>query len=179
MRLHPDRRSPTPRFAGVLGCLLAALALLPAVPARAQNASTPATIELYPTFAAIGVRLTYTGDDNANATAHVEWRLSGATAWNTGVTLTRITNKRWAGSVVWLAEDTDYDVRVVVSDPDGGGGTVSGSARTRGTLPLTPTGTSYYVDTHGNDANSGSSASAARTHPSTPAKRGVGERRSG
>ncbi|HET7226238.1 MAG TPA: right-handed parallel beta-helix repeat-containing protein [Candidatus Eisenbacteria bacterium] len=151
-----------PRFAA-LPAMAACLMLLGASAARAQNATTPGAIELYPTFGAIGVRLAYTGDDNANAVAHVEWRPTGSTTWITGVNMTRITNLRWAGSVMALSEDTNYDVRVVVSDPDGGGGGVAGSARTRGPLPLTPTGRSWYVDTRGNDANSGTSTTPFAT----------------
>lgn len=150
------------RVAGRLAALATGLALCAAGPARAQNATTPGTLELYPTFASVGVRLAYTGDANLDATAHVEWRPTGTSTWNTGVTLTRVTNQRWAGSVLWLNEDTNYDVRVVVSDPDGGG-TVTGATRTRGTLPLTPTGASYYVDTHGSDANPGTSGAPFAT----------------
>src|SRR5690349_9070542 len=84
-----------PRLAKGVAAVAAGIALFAAAPARAQNASTPGTLELYPTFAAVGVRLSYSGDANLDATAHVEWRQTGTTPWNIGVTLTRITNQRW------------------------------------------------------------------------------------
>src|SRR5437762_2553809 len=79
--------------------VLAALVL--GSPAHAQNAISVGTPELYPTYAAVGVRVAYTGDANANATGHLEWRPAGATTWTQGVSLTRIQNQRWAGSVMW------------------------------------------------------------------------------
>src|SRR5262245_33803192 len=133
---------------------LAALCLLLAAPAAAQNASTAGALDLYPTIQNVGVRLTYSGDANANATAHVEWRVQGAPVWQTGVDMTRITNSRWAGSVLFLDPDTPYEVRAVITDPDGGG-TGSGTVRTRREPALaTPTRT-WWVATSGNDANPG------------------------
>ena len=35
--------------------------------------------------------------------------------------MTRITNTRWAGSVMWLTARHRYEVRAVINDPDGGG----------------------------------------------------------
>lgn len=150
--------------------LLCAAALPPA--AFAQNASTAGTLELYPTFSAIGARLAYTGDVDLDAVAHLEWRISGQTAWTRGVNLTRITNQRWAGSVMWLPEDTAVDVRAVVEDPDGGTSAIA-STRTRSTPSTVPTGAIWWVAPTGNDANAGTSgaplatiqAAADRTSP--------------
>jgi hypothetical protein len=136
---------------------LAALCMLLAAPAAAQNASTAGALELYPTFQSLGARLTYTGDANANATAHIEWRVQGAPVWQTGVDMTRITNSRWAGSVFFLNADTPYEVRAVITDPDGGGST-SGTVRTRREpVQATPTRT-WWVATNGSDANPGDSS---------------------
>jgi parallel beta helix pectate lyase-like protein len=144
-----------------ISALALGLLLAPAA-AWAQNASAPGAIELYPNYNAVGVRLAYTGDANANATARVEWRPQGASTWTTGVNMTRITGNRWAGSVLWLAEDTPYDVRVTISDPDGGG-TASGATRTRKTPAPTVTGRTWWVATNGSDANSGTSAAPLAT----------------
>jgi len=133
---------------------------LPAV-ASAQNASTPGALQLYPTFQAIGARLPYTGDANGNATARLEWRLAGG-AWTAGMAMTRISGSRWAASVLWLTPDTDYEVRAVIDDPDGGGTSAATAVRTRHELPQAPTRT-LWVATTGDDANPGSSTQPLRT----------------
>src|SRR5207249_84658 len=109
------------------------LLAIPALPALAwaQNASTPGALELYPTFEAVGARLAYTGDANLNASAWIEWRRTGDVTWQRGVSMTRITNNRWAGSVLWLMPNTAYEVRGVIDDPDGGGGATAGTVQTR------------------------------------------------
>jgi hypothetical protein len=140
--------------------IAAAMFLVPAA-AFAQSSSAPGALELYPTIGAIGARLPYTGDDNGNATARLEWRAAGASAWTPGVAMTRITSRRWAGSVLWLEAATDYEVRAVIEDPDGGGG-VTGSARTRDDSPGPATGRTWWVATQGNDAATGSESEPLR-----------------
>ena len=143
-----------------LVALLCATVLPPA--AFAQNASTAGTLELYPTLSAIGARLTYTGDADADAIAHLEWRLSGQTTWRRGVDLTRITNQRWAGSVMWLPEDALVEVRAVIEDPDGGS-SATASARTRSTPSTVATGATWWVAPGGSDANDGTSGAPLAT----------------
>jgi len=138
------------------------LALLAAAPAWAQNATTPTTIELYPTFHAIGARIAYAGDDNGNATARIDWRPAGAGGWTQGVPMTRITNRRFAASVLWLEPGTAYDVRAVVTDPDGGG-TVSSTTSTRSNPVATPSGQTWWVAPNGSDAGAGSSGAPLAT----------------
>ena len=142
--------------------LLPVLGMLIATSAFAQNASTLGSMELYPTFRAVGVRLVYTGDVNVNATARLEWRSQGSTTWLAGVDMTRITNNRWAGSVFWLQADTPYDVRATITDADGGG-TVTGTIRTRKNLPSAPSGRAWWVATNGNDTNAGTSTTPLAT----------------
>ncbi len=139
------------------------LLLLAAVPARAQNASAPGNLELYPTLEAVGVRLAYTGDDNLNATARLEWRAQGAPAWNPGMPMTRITGLRWAASVLWLSTDTPYEVRAVLEDPDGGGGAIAGAVRTRAAPSSTPAGATWWVAPAGSDSAAGTATAPLRT----------------
>src|SRR6185436_5666723 len=82
--------------------------------------------------------------------------------WKAGASLVRISGSRWVGSVFWLAENTGYDIRAIIDDPDGGG-SATGAVTTRGKLPSSPSGTTYWVATSGNDANSGSSGSPKAT----------------
>lgn len=140
----------------------AALSLSAAAPALAQNASSAGALELYPTLASIGARLAYTGDADLDATARLEWRPAGASTWTPGVAMTRITANRWAGSVMFLAEGTAYEVRAVIEDPDGGG-TATGSVSTRTAPPATPAGRTWWVATNGSDGNDGSSAAPLAT----------------
>jgi len=142
--------------------LLLVLGLATALPAAAQNASTAGALDLYGTYHAVGARLTFTGDANANATARLEWRLQGAPTWTTGMPMTRITNSRWAASVLWLQPDTPYEVRAVIIDPDGGGST-TGSIRTRTPASTTPTGATIWVATNGSDGNNGTSGAPLAT----------------
>jgi hypothetical protein len=141
---------------------LSVLALLFAVPAIAQDASVPGALELYPTMQAVGVRLAYTGDDNGNATARLEWRLQGGGAWTLGVTMNRITGRRWAASVMWLDPDTAYEVRAVIEDPDGGAA-ATGSVRTRSDAVPAPSGRTWWVAPAGSDSGAGTAASPLRT----------------
>ena len=143
-------------------CSLPLLFVLVGTPAWAQNSSKPVSLELYPTFYALGARLAYTGDVNANATAHLEWRVQGTATWKQGVAMTRITNSRWAGSVFWLKPDSPYEVRAVIDDPDGGG-SVMGAQRTRKGLPATPSSRVWWVATTGNDANAGTKSAPFAT----------------
>lgn len=141
---------------------LATLLLAPAT-ALAQNASAPGALELYATVGAIGARLAYTGDDNGNATARLEWRVQGSSPWTPGVAMTRITAKRWAGSVLWLEASTSYEVRAVITDADGGGTSIIGAARTRADVAPAPSGRTWWVALSGNDAAAGSEAAPLRT----------------
>jgi parallel beta-helix repeat protein len=168
-----DKEFPLPRRAAFLSTL-AALAIF-TVPAFAQTGTSPGSLELYPNPHAIGVRLTYTGDDDNDATARIEWRNVGAGTWIPGVDMTRITNRRWAGSVLWLVPDLPVEVRVVVADPDGGGGAVSGTTRTaKGALP-SPTGRTWWVAITGNDANAGTEAAPLRTIGAAVSRAQAGE----
>ena len=144
-------RSRTARH--ILGLSFAFLSLA-AGTATAQNASSAGAFELYPTLNAVGARLTYAGDVNGNAVAHLEWRRAGTGAWTRGVDMTRITNQRWAGSLFWLLAGTAYDVRGVIEDPDGGS-SATATVVTRAEPNRTPSGITWWVATDGLDTNPG------------------------
>jgi hypothetical protein len=142
--------------------LTAVLAFAGVTPAFAQNASSAGALELYPTLAAIGARLTYAGDADGDARARLEWRETGAATWRQGVAMTRITGQRWAGSVLFLAEGTAYEVRAVIDDPDGGA-SASGAVSTRSAPPVPAPGRTLWVATTGHDGNDGSSGAPLAT----------------
>jgi hypothetical protein len=152
-----------------------AAALLVPSAALAQNGSTPGSLELYPTFEAIGARLSYTGDANGNATARLEWRAAGAAGWTPGHEMTRITDSRWAASVLWLSPSTAYEVRAVIEDPDGGGTSPASPVTTRSLPPATPSGRTWWVATNGSDSNDGSSGAPLATLSAAAGKASAGD----
>jgi hypothetical protein len=108
-----------------------------------------------PTLIALGFEWTIEGDDNRNASVTVAFRHRGETAWRRGLPLMRLQRERtayantldyvapnmFAGSLLDLAENTDYEVRLTLADPDGARGDVDRivSVRTRAE-PQAPAG---------------------------------------
>lgn len=114
--------------------LLALCALSMGAPAgaRAVDATTPGTIESESTFDAIGVRWFIEGDEDQDCRVGVAFRASGGgDPWTAAQDLLRVEPGSYnnygvdpgnllAGSIFDLASDTPYDVRLELSDPDGG-----------------------------------------------------------
>ena len=112
--------------------LLALLAIAGA--ACAENAARPGKlIEELPTLECLGVRWLIAGDDNANATVRVEYRKTGDADWRKALDLFRVDTRGiraamrppagqtlHAGSIFTLDPGTDYEVRLSLTDPDGG-----------------------------------------------------------
>ncbi len=114
-----------------------------------------ASLELYGTFASMGVIVTLdTSDDpDGDASANLEYRLSGSGTYQQGFPLTRVAPTRFVGSLFWLDPGTSYEVRVTFSDPDGDpitGTVLAGSASTRAELSIPTASHSYYVSPGGN-----------------------------
>lgn len=85
------------------------------------------------TVECLGFRWYISGDDNGNASAAVQYRKRGETAWREALPLLRVNREvaNWdrepyaadnlfAGSVFSLTPGTAYEVRCSLSDPDGG-----------------------------------------------------------
>jgi hypothetical protein len=142
--------------------IVPALLLGGPAPAGAQNASIPGALSLYPTLQSIGARLAYAGDADLDAAARLEWRVAGAATWTPGVSMTRITASRWAGSVMGLAPGTACEVRAIIDDPDGGGAVIAQTA-TRAEPPAAATGRTWWVATNGADGNDGSGGAPLAT----------------
>jgi hypothetical protein len=131
--------------------LLARHDLLAQSQPAAKAASTRLTLGEFlidpPTLINLGFEWFVDGDDNRNAAIAVSYRKHGTTAWRDGLPLLRVQRERitngqqldviapnmFAGSVLDLEPDTEYDVRFVASDPDGVVGTAQKvvSVRTR------------------------------------------------
>ena len=87
------------------------------------SGTTPGAIRAYSTFSSIGVEWDIVGDANHNAAASVEFRVTGTSAWRAALPLVRVDYNganTLAGSVLFLSPGTSYDVRLTLTDPDGG-----------------------------------------------------------
>ncbi|HVE40530.1 MAG TPA: right-handed parallel beta-helix repeat-containing protein [Planctomycetota bacterium] len=109
---------------------LAAL-LLALVPSAGDDAAAPQGEPVLdpPTLRSLGVSWVVKGDANRNAKVAVEYRKPGAAAWKVGPPLFRVEKglpkdlpEGWlfAGSLVLLEPGTAYEIRLKLSDPDGG-----------------------------------------------------------
>jgi len=112
-----------------------------------------ASLELYGTFNAMGVIVTIAASDDPDrdATATVEYRASGG-VYRQGFPLSRVADTRFVGSLFWLTPGTSYDVRVTLSDPDGGllnGVVLTGVMTTRAEIAIPVSSNAYYVSPTG------------------------------
>ncbi len=71
------------------------------------------------TFENAGIRVTYTDDDNKNATIAVEYRKKGDADWKKGHPLIRIVGDRFVTSLFNLREGITHEVRLIPNDPEG------------------------------------------------------------
>lgn len=109
------------------------MALVPSV-VLADNAAAPGKlVEECPTLKCLGVRWTVGGDENHNAKIEVAYRKAEAAQWKRGPDLFRVESRAireanrppagetlFAGSIFDLEEDTEYEVKLSLKDPDGG-----------------------------------------------------------
>lgn len=149
--------------------------------AQAASAADPTIsgeLTLTPTFENIGVIADYSGDDNNNGSATLEYRVSGGTwkqapqMWkDTRTTVTSGSRSQanphvttYRGSIFWLTSNTTYEVRVTFTDANGVTGTnpVTATVTTRNDNPPS-TGNSYYVSTSGSDSNAGTEGAPFKT----------------
>ena len=102
-----------------------------------------------PTVCCLGFSVPVIGDDDYDAVATIEYRLSGTSSWSTGLPLLRVRPEltsgetppsqyglpvpepQFAGSLFRLEPNASYTVRITVTDPDGGDRVQTVTARTR------------------------------------------------
>ena len=137
------------------------LLLLAAAPAAGQNAVSLVSVSGYGNFHAGGAVAAVSGDANGNATAALEWRISGG-SFQAGHPLARIDATHFAGSLFFLAPGTAYEARVTLTDPDGITGPPSAVAafQTRVDSLPEPTLRTLHVSPSGNDGNPGTDPGA-------------------
>ncbi|MCY3844653.1 MAG: hypothetical protein OXH69_14050, partial [Acidobacteria bacterium] len=157
---------------GVLGvCVVAtshgghdAVAL--AQPASARNGVVTGELVIEPpTLINLGFEWLIQGDDNRNAAVQVSYREPGEAAWSPALPLLRLQRERvyvgpqfdvitpnmFAGSILDLEPDTDYEARFVMTDPDGvtGEATRVVTVRTRAEPVPHEGGRVFHVYPHG------------------------------
>ena len=137
--------------------------------AQAGNASLPTgepVLEL-PTLQSLGCYWIVKGDDNKNARVDVDYRKAGTTEWKKAMPLFRVdkasdqpafkANKHqppvsvpedswmFAGSIVLLTPDTEYEIKLKLTDPDGGAAEKTLKSRTIAEPVIARNAPTYHV----------------------------------
>ncbi len=125
-----------------------------------------------PTLHSLGAYWIISGDDDGNAKVSVEYRETGEAQWRAGADLFRVEKganeggehgsqldvpedaSLFAGSIVMLEPDTEYELRLTLADPGGGEGQKTLTARTRAE-PVIPEGMRMRFVTPGNGGGTG------------------------
>lgn len=143
--------------------LLVALALvISCTGARAVDALLDVTPVVTPAFHTAGFRVVVQGDEDADITALLAYRITGAADWRPAQPLVRIAGNRFAGTLFHLTEGTAYEARIFLNDPDGGSRTLTVSFRTRAT-PAHGTGRVIWVSPEAGGGADGSPERPFRT----------------
>jgi uncharacterized repeat protein (TIGR01451 family) len=122
----------------------------------ASNAITPGAIHTDATFEHIGVLWEVQGDANLNSHLTLEFRRQGETTWHPGAPAVRayptltvdgspLNLNHLAASALFLQPGQTYELRLTLTDPDGGGTTQMTTATTRTELQAAPAGRQRYV----------------------------------
>ena len=125
-------------WAKILRTAAAALSVLiisnPASAASGSNQLTPGEFVVdHPTLINLGFEWHINGDDNRNSKVDVSYRKEGEQTWKDAMPMLRLQGERiyqkdswdvispnmFAGSILDLQPDTAYEVRFIMSDPDG------------------------------------------------------------
>ncbi len=124
--------------------------------AMAQDAVVPGEVRVDATFLNVGVVWWIGGDDDLDSTMVAEFRRLGDPTWRPAAPAMRahpalIVNgaplglNSWAASALFLTAGTDYELRLTLGDPDGGGEVRVVEASTRQALPAFYSGRTMYV----------------------------------
>ncbi|MEY4965524.1 MAG: hypothetical protein RL274_1107 [Pseudomonadota bacterium] len=145
-------------------------ALVMSAPAHAANGmAAGAFVVERPTLLSLGFEWKISGDDNQNSSVDVSFRKKGETTWRKGMPLMRMGGELvsgpkpqhgdqipyynytvppgFAGSILSLVPDTEYECRFVISDPDGVTGQAEQTVTVRTRKVPTPAagGNVYHV----------------------------------
>ncbi len=110
--------------------------------------TVPGSITTYSTIHSIGVEWNISGDANHNATCLVEYRVNGSNAWQDAQPLFRVDFQGYdmlAGSILFLTPNTDYQIRLSLTDIDGGNSTQTRVVRTQKRPTFPSSGQTHHV----------------------------------
>lgn len=129
----------------MLNRLFPALAI--ALPVLAQTAATPGRFTVEPpTLLNLGFHWSISGDSNRNAAVDVQFREASSPTWRPALPLLRIGGElvyrrrenleytvphAFAGSILNLLPDTEYECRFTLRDPDGASGETTRTIKVR------------------------------------------------
>ena len=119
--------------AGALGCVLAFASHVQVNGAGSAGVVGGEFVVEPATLINLGFEWYVDGDDNRNATVDVSYRKAGQSSWSTGLPLLRCRPSGssrdsrstspcrtcFAGSILDLEPDTEYEAQFVLKDPDG------------------------------------------------------------
>jgi uncharacterized repeat protein (TIGR01451 family) len=120
------------------------------------DAIIPGEIRADATFEHIGALWWIEGDDNLDSSMSLEFRRQGESTWNPGAPAMRaypsiyvqdgpLGLNYWAASALFLEPGQTYELRLTLTDPDGGGETRTVTAITRTEPQPDPAGRQLYV----------------------------------
>jgi len=123
-----------------------------------SRAATFGELRSYATLHSIGIEWNLQGDANHNAECDVRFRSKGADEWREALPLFRV-DYAWyyhksqakepknmlAGSIMFLTPGREYEVRLDLTDPDGGKESKTLTARTRPLPQLPKSGRIFHV----------------------------------
>ena len=136
------------------------------VNAAPNSAIVPGAIRTDASYNHIGAVWEVSGDTNQNSQMSLEFRKQGESTWQDGAMAMRayptlivngsaLNKNYWAASAMFLEEDTTYELRLTITDPDGGNQMQTVSATTRSWPQPDATGRQLYV-VPGNGGGDGS-----------------------
>lgn len=168
-------------LAAILAIIATALVTLPtAAQAAPGDAIVPGTVRVDATYRNIGVVWQVTGDANLDSAMLLEFRESGSSSWQNAAMAVRgypslqvngspLGLNQWGASAMFLQPATSYELRLTITDPDGGGQNRTVSATTRTLARPDPSGRQLYVvPGNGGGTGTNSNPSAGYKRPPTP-----------
>lgn len=87
--------------------------------ALAAQAMVLEKVTVKATFECIGVRVSYSGDEEQKGAVAIRYREKGTEYWRSGHPLIRIKVDRFVTSLFWLREGTTYEIELLPSHPQG------------------------------------------------------------
>ncbi|MBK8503697.1 MAG: right-handed parallel beta-helix repeat-containing protein [Saprospiraceae bacterium] len=136
------------RYRGSVKSIFATLILIYGFQLSEVNPVSPGVVESYSTIHSIGIEWPLTGDDNHNAVCAVQFRKAGTVSYQGAMPLYRVIFQGYnmlAGSIFFLDPGTNYDIKLTLTDPEGGD-IVSNIVVSTRAIPVMPTtGQTYHV----------------------------------